>query len=153
MFVSYIFKADSAIRLSLLLNWLGMGANKNFMSRFIIRVIIAISYSYITSTSRTSLLLRETKGEAQGQVLITMIPYRCLWYNCFMSHCLWSQTDHKRFLSILLHLITINIQKLFIDLLDGFSRLSLIIRTFNVSQCNNCTLNVSQCNNCTFNVS
>ena len=52
-------------------------------------------------------------------VLITMISYECLWYNCFMSHCLWSQTDHKRFLSILLHLITINTLKLFIDLLDG----------------------------------
>ena len=46
-----------------------------------------ISYSYITSRSRLSLLLHETEGEARGQVLMTMISYECLWYNCFMSYC------------------------------------------------------------------
>ena len=35
-------------------------------------------YSYITSRSRISLLLHETKGEARGRVLITMISYDCL---------------------------------------------------------------------------
>ena len=29
-----------------------------------------------------------------GQVLITMISYKCLWYNCFMPHCF----DHKQIL-------------------------------------------------------
>ena len=37
-----------------------------------------VSYSYITSTSRISLLLHETEGEARGRVLITMISYECL---------------------------------------------------------------------------
>ena len=37
-----------------------------------------ICYSYITSTSRISLLLHKTEGEAGGQVLITMISYKCL---------------------------------------------------------------------------
>ena len=37
-----------------------------------------IRYSYITSTSRISLLLHETEGEARGRVLITMISYECL---------------------------------------------------------------------------
>ena len=82
-----------------------------------------LSYSYITSTSKISLLLYKTKGKAQGLMLITMIPYECLRYNCFMSHvhCLGSKTEQKRFLSILLHLIAINTLKLFIDLLDGFT--------------------------------
>ena len=38
----------------------------------------SISYSYITSRSRISLLLHEAEGEAQGRVLITMISYNCL---------------------------------------------------------------------------
>ena len=76
-------------------------------------------YSYITSRSRISLLLHETESETWGRVLITMISYECLWYNCFMSYCFWLQTDHKRFLSILLVLLKINTLKLFIDLLDG----------------------------------
>ena len=50
-------------------------------------------------------------------------------------------------------MITINTLKLFIYLLDGFSLLSLIISTFNVSQGNNCAFNVSQSNKSTFNVS
>ena len=77
-----------------------------------------LSYSYITSRSRISLLLHETEGEARGRVLITMISYDCLWYNCFMSYCF----DYKqiiRFLSILLLLLKINALKVFIDLLDG----------------------------------
>ena len=37
------------------------------------RIPQALSYSYITSTSRISLLLHETKDKAQGRVLITMI--------------------------------------------------------------------------------
>ena len=37
-----------------------------------------ISYSYITSRSRISLLLHKTEGEAQGRVLITMISYEYL---------------------------------------------------------------------------
>ena len=37
-----------------------------------------ICYCYITSRSRISLLLQETEGKAQGQVLITMISYECL---------------------------------------------------------------------------
>ena len=41
-------------------------------------VSLGLSYSYITSTSRISLLLHETKGEARGRVLITMISYECL---------------------------------------------------------------------------
>ena len=42
------------------------------------RVNATICYSYITSTSRISLLLHETEGEARGRVLITMISYKCL---------------------------------------------------------------------------
>ena len=34
--------------------------------------------TYMTRTSRISLLLHETEGEVQGQVLITMISYECL---------------------------------------------------------------------------
>ena len=37
-----------------------------------------VSYSYITSMSRISLLLHETEGKAGGRVLITMISYECL---------------------------------------------------------------------------
>ena len=41
-------------------------------------IACAICYSYITSTSRISLLLHKTEGEARGRVLITMISYECL---------------------------------------------------------------------------
>ena len=37
-----------------------------------------ISYSYITSMSRISLLLHEIEGEARSQVLTTMISYEYL---------------------------------------------------------------------------
>jgi len=44
-----------------------------------------VSYCCITSMSRISLLLHETKGEAKGQMLITIISYKCLWYNWLIS--------------------------------------------------------------------
>ena len=49
--------------------------------------------------SKISLLLHKMEDEAQGQVFVTMISYKCLWYNWLISHCLWSETDHKVFLS------------------------------------------------------
>ena len=60
-----------------------------------------ISYSYITSTSRISLLLHETEGEARGRVLITLYPTSA----CDITGLYPTTFDHKQ---ILLCLITIN---------------------------------------------
>ena len=49
--------------------------------------------SFITSMSGISLLLHKNK------VLLKMISYECLWYNWLIYYYLWSQTDHKVFLS------------------------------------------------------
>ena len=73
----------------------------------------AVCYSYITSMSRISLLLHET----QGRVLITMISYKCLWYNWLIS------LNHKKIIKyfylitypyFILILILILIQSIFI---------------------------------------
>ena len=58
-------------------------------------VCVYVCYSYII---RISLLLHNTKGEARGLVLITMISHECLWYNWFISHYLWSQKYHMSFI-------------------------------------------------------
>ena len=50
--------------------------------------------------SRISLLLHETKGEAKGRALITMISYECLSYNWLISYNLWLQTTEKEANSI-----------------------------------------------------
>ena len=83
-----------------------------------------------------SLLLHETKNKMQGQMLIIMIPYECLWCNRLISHCLWSQTDHN-YLTLKICLI-----KTCLKYIIDFDNTCLgVNNTSNVSQCNNCTFN------------
>ena len=100
---------------------------------------------------RTLLLLHKTEGEARGQVLITMISYKCWWYNWLISYSLWLQTAEKE---------TSNTDDL-LDDIDVKDQFDITVNytckdsksICNVSQGNNCTFNVSKCNNYTFNVS
>ena len=62
-----------------------------------------------------------------------MIPYKCLWCNRLISHCLWSQTDHNY-----LTLKTCLIKTCFKYIID-FDNTYLGVN--NNSQCNNCTFN------------